>query len=175
MNQLKEYREVIAIIFAIFAMLLLGAIFSNSFTEERTFLELFFMFGALLFVFSMLIVFAILGFSSFVLYLAIILSSVMLLYGIEAVILVSVMTYFVWGLIFSIEILLVDNSVKSAIEWFQQRYDFKSFKIEYYTFYPMVYAFYILVELLPNIIHREKTKRFEPNKILEKMEDILKR
>lgn len=156
-------------------MLLLGAIFSNSFTEQRTFLELFFMFGALLFVFSMLIVFTLLGFSSFALYLAIFLSIVMLIYGIEAVILVAVMTYFVWGLMFSIEVLLVDNNVKSAIEWFQQRYDFKSFRIEYYAFYPMIYILYLLVELLPNIIHGEKTKRFEPNKILEKMQEVLKR
>ncbi len=174
MNQLKEYREIIVIIFAIFATILLGAIFSTSFTEQKTYLELFFILGSLLFVFSMLVIFAILGFSSFALYMAILISIVMLMYGIEGVMLVASMTYFVWGFIFSIEVLLVDNEVLSAVEWFKKRYDFKSFRLEYYSFYPMIYLLYVLIELLPNMMHGEKTKRFSPDKILAKMERVLR-
>ncbi|MEA3455981.1 MAG: hypothetical protein U9R26_05710 [Campylobacterota bacterium] len=173
MNQLREYRSIILIIFAIFAILLLGAYSSQTFTEQKSFLELFVLLGALLFVFSLLVVFAIIGFSSFALYLSIFLAAVIAMYGIEGAILVVSMTYLLWGLVFSIEVLLVDNDVRSATEWFKSRYTFESFKREYYAFYPMILILYILIELFPSFLHREELKRFSPSQVLQKMREIL--
>ncbi|MEA3418177.1 MAG: hypothetical protein U9Q90_02170 [Campylobacterota bacterium] len=174
MNQLKEYRSIILIIFAIFIILLVGAVFSTTFTEQKTYLELFMLLGGLLFVFSVLVVVTIIGFSSFAIYLSIFLAAVIAMYGIEGALLVIGMTYLIWGLIFSIELLLVDNGVESAIEWFGERYDFKSFKLEYYAFYPMMFALHLLIELIPNLLHRENLRRFSPTEVFEKMKEILK-
>ncbi|MEA3492609.1 MAG: hypothetical protein U9R27_11985 [Campylobacterota bacterium] len=173
MNRLKEYRDLIVIIFAIFTILLVGAIFSHSFTQQRTYMELFMLMGSLLFVFSALVLFAILGFSSFALYLTIFIAAVMVMYGIVGAILVIAITYLIWGFIFSIELLLVDNGVVSAIDWFKRRYDFQSFKWEYYAFYPLLLILYILIELFPNILHGEEMRRFSPKKVFEKMREIL--
>lgn len=173
MNQLREYRYFILIIFAIFGILLLGAFFSQTFTEQKTYLELFMLMGALLFIFSVLVVVAILGFSSFAIYLALFIAAAIAIYGIEGALLVIGMTYFIWGFIFSIEVLLVDNDVKSAIDWFKKRYTFESFKWEYYAFYPMMLILYVLIELFPSLLHREQFKRFSPRQVFEKMREIL--
>ncbi len=174
MNQLKEYRYLIVVIFAIFGILLIGAYFSQTFTEQKTYLELFMLFGALLFIFSVLVVVAILGFSSFAIYLSAFIAAVIAIYGIEGAVLVISMTYLLWGLVFSIEVLLVDNDVESAIDWFKSRYTFEIFKREYYAFYPMMYLLYVLIELFPSLMHREQLKRFSPQQVLEKMQEILK-
>ncbi len=173
MNQLREYRYFILTIFAIFAILIVGAIFSQTFTEQKTYLELFMLIGSLLFIFSVLVVVAILGFSSFALYLALFIAAAIAMYGIEGALLVIGMTYLIWGFIFSIELLLVDNDVKSAIDWFKKRYTFESFKWEYYAFYPMMLVLYVLIELFPSLLHREQLKRFSPRQVFEKMREIL--
>ena len=173
MNQLREYRYFILTIFAIFAILIVGAIFSQTFTEQKTYLELFMLIGSLLFIFSVLVVVAILGFSSFALYLALFIAAAIAMYGIEGALLVIGMTYLIWGFIFSIEVLLVDNDVKSAIDWFKKRYTFESFKWEYYAFYPMMLVLYVLIELFPSLLHREQFKRFSPRQVFEKMREIL--
>ncbi len=173
MNQLREYRYFILTIFAIFAILIVGAIFSQTFTEQKTYLELFMLMGSLLFIFSVLVVVAILGFSSFAIYLALFIAAAIAMYGIEGALLVIGMTYLIWGLIFSIELLLVDNDVKSAIDWFKKRYTFESFKWEYYAFYPMMLILYVLIELFPSLLHREQFKRFSPRQVFEKMREIL--
>ncbi|SFV61124.1 hypothetical protein MNB_SV-6-929 [hydrothermal vent metagenome] len=172
MEQLKEYRYIIVTIFAIFAILLVGAYYSDSFSQRLNYLELFTLLGSLLFVFSMLVVFAILGFESFAIYMAIFISVVMLMYGILGVILVASMTYLAWGVVFSIELLLVYHDVPSAIDWFRDRYDFDSFRVEYYAFYPMTILLYLLIELLPNVWNGEKIERFSPHQIFEKMRDL---
>ena len=173
MNQLREYRYFILTIFAIFAILIVGAFFSQTFTEQKTYLELFMLMGALLFIFSVLVVITILGFSSFALYLTLFIAAAIAMYGIEGALLVIGMTYLIWGFIFSIEVLLVDNDVKSAIEWFKKRYTFESFKWEYYAFYPMMLILYVLIELFPSLLHREQFKRFSPRQVFEKMRKIL--
>ena len=174
MNQLREYRYFILTIFAIFAILIVGAFFSQTFTEQKTYLELFMLMGALLFIFSVLVVITILGFSSFALYLTLFIAAAIAMYGIEGALLVIGMTYFIWGFIFSIEVLLVDNDVKSAIDWFKKRYTFESFKWEYYAFYPMILILYVLIELFPSLLHREQFKRFSPRQVFEKMREILR-
>ena len=171
---MKEYRSLALIVIGIFIITLVGAFFSTTFQEQKTYLELFFLFGALLFIFSILVIFAAIGFSSFSLYLAVFLAAVMGMYGIEGAFLVTGMTYFIWGSIFAMEVLLFYNHVKSAKEWFITRYTFKSFKNEYYTFYPMMGMLYILLEFIPHFLYREKLLKFSPSRVLKEMEEILK-
>ncbi len=171
---MREYRSLALTVIAIFIVTFVGAFFSPTFQEQKTYMELFFLFGALLFIFSILVIFASIGFSSFSLYLALFLAAVMGMYGVEGAFLVTGMTYFFWGSIFAMEILLLYNHVKSAKEWFIERYTFKSFKNEYYAFYPMLLIAYIFLELIPSILYRESFLKFHPSKILKEMEEILK-
>ena len=170
---MKEYRSLALTIIAIFIITLVGAYFSPTFSEQKTYLELFFLFGSLLFIFAVVVIFAAIGFSSFSLYLAIFLAAVMGMYGVEGALLVTGMTYLIWGSIFAMEVLLFYNGLKSAEEWFVERYTFKSFKNEYYAFYPMLMIAYFFLELIPSFLYRESFLRFEPSKVLQVMKDIL--
>jgi len=170
---MKEYRSLALTVLAIFIIILAGAYFSPTFNEQKNFLELFVLMGALLFIFSALVLFAAIGFSSFSLYLAIFLAAVMGMYGIEGALLVTGMTYLVWGSIFAMEVLLFYNGLKSAQEWFTERYTFKSFKNEYYAFYPMLFIAYLFLELIPSFLYRESFLKFKPSKVLEVMKEIL--
>ena len=171
---MKEYRSLALTIIAIFIVTLVGAFFSPTFQEQKTYLELFFLFGSLLFIFSVLVIFAAIGFHSFALFLTLFLTIVMLMYGVEGALLVTGMTYFLWGSIFAMEVLLFYNHVKSAKEWFIARYTFKTFKNEYYIFYPMIGMLYILLEFIPHFLYREKLLKFSPSRVLKEMEEILK-
>ncbi|HEC45746.1 MAG TPA: hypothetical protein ENI25_02885 [Epsilonproteobacteria bacterium] len=171
---MREYRTLALTVIAIFIVILVGAFFSPTFQEQKTYLELFFLFGALLFIFSILVIFAAIGFSSFSLYLSVFLAAVMGMYGVEGALLVTGMTYFFWGSIFAMEVLLFYNHVKSAKEWFIARYTFKTFKNEYYAFYPMLVIAYVFLELIPSIFYRESFLKFHPSKVLKVMEEILK-
>ncbi|OQX75419.1 MAG: hypothetical protein B6D54_05920 [Epsilonproteobacteria bacterium 4484_65] len=170
---MREYRTLALTVIAIFIVILVGAFFSPTFQEQKTYLELFFLFGALLFIFSILVIFAAIGFSSFSLYLSVFLAAVMGMYGVEGALLVTGMTYFFWGSIFAMEVLLFYNHVKSAKEWFIARYTFKTFKNEYYAFYPMMGMLYILLEFIPHFLYREKLLKFSPSRVLKEMEEIL--
>jgi len=52
-------------------------------------------------------------------------------------------------------VLLLYHRLKSAVEWFEARYTFKSFKYEYYIFYPMFWVAYLFLEFIPSIVYRE--------------------
>ncbi len=170
---MKEYRSLALIVIALFVITLVGAYFSPTFNEQKTFLELFILMGALLFIFSALVIFATIGFASFAIYLAIFIAAVMGMYGIEGAFLVTGLTYLVWGSIFSMEVLLFYNGLKSAQEWFEERYTFKSFKNEYYAFYPMLFIAYLFLELIPSFLYRESFLKFKPSKVLKRMEKFL--
>lgn len=170
---MREYRSLTLTVIAIFIITLVGAYFSPTFSEQKTYLELFFLFGSLLFIFAVVVIFAAIGFSSFSLYLAVFLAAVMGMYGVEGALLVTGMTYLIWGSIFAMEVLLFYNGLKSAEEWFVERYTFKSFKNEYYAFYPMLMIAYFFLELIPSFLYRESFLKFSPSKVLEVMEDIL--
>ena len=170
---MREYRSLALIILAIFTITLLGAYFSPTFQEQRGWLELFFLMGSLLFIFSALVVFATIGFGSFAIYAAIFIAAVMGIYGITGALLVVGMTYFIWGSIFSMEVLLAYNGLVSAQEWFKARYTFKSFKLEYTVFYPMLFIAYIFLEIIPSIFYRESFLKFTPSKVLRAMEKLL--
>ena len=96
------------------------------------------------------------------------------MYGVEGTLLVTGLTYLIWGSIFAMEVLLFYNGLKSAEEWFVERYTFKSFKNEYYAFYPMLMIAYFFLEFIPSFLYRESFLKFSPSKVLEVMEDILK-
>lgn len=171
---MKAYGSLFLSIIAIFLLLAAGAYFSNTFEEQRTFLELFFLAGALLFVFSILVIFSAIGFKSFALFLTLFATIVFVVFGIEGTLLVVGMTYFFWGSIFAMEVLLFYNGVVSAQKWFEERYTFKSFKNEYYAFYPMMLMLYLLLEWVPHFFYRERLLKFSPSRVLEVMKDILK-
>ncbi len=170
----QENKELIALIGAILALLLAGAFFSPSFSQKIGFLQLFFMTLGMLFVTATLIVFAILGFRSFAFFMAAFLGVVLLLDGVWGAVLVVGLSYLAWGFVFALEVLLVDNGVESAVRWFQKRYDFRSFRIEYYAFYPMILLFHLLLERIPSLFLREKIVDFNPSRVLEKMQEVLR-
>jgi len=170
---MREYHLLALNILVIFIIILAGAYFSPTFYEQKNFLELFVLLGSVLFIFSALVVFVTIGFGSFTIYLALFLAAVMGIYGIEGALLITFMIYIVWGSIFAMEVLLFYNGLKSAKEWFEQRYTYKTFKNEYYAFYPMLFITYIFLEFIPSIIYKEEFLRFKPSNVLETMEDIL--
>ena len=171
---MKEYGSMILSTIVIFTILLAGAYFSPTFEEQYTFLQLFFLLGSLLFIFSVLVVFAAVGFKSFALFLALFTSIVLVAFGIESALLVVGVTYFLWGSIFAMEVLLFYNGVVSAQKWFEDRYTYKSFKKEYTAFYPLMFMLYLLLEWIPHFFYREKLLKFVPHKVLEVMKDVLK-
>ncbi len=170
---MHEYRSLALIIIAIFVITLAGAYFSPTFSEQKSFLELFMMFGAVLFIISLLIVFATIGLRSFILYMALFLAIIMQMYGVEGAALFVGLTYFVWGSIFAMEVLLFYHGLKNAREWFEQRYTYKSFKMEYKAFYPMLWVASVFLEWIPSLLYRESFMKFYPAEVLKDMEKIL--
>ena len=171
---MKEYGYLFLTIVALFGIILAGAIFSPTFEEQKSFLELFYLSGALLFIFSALVIFATIGFGSFAIYGAIFLAAVMGMYGVEGALLVTGMTYFVWGSIFAMQVLLFYHHLKTATEWFKSRYTFKSFYYEYRIFYPMLWVAYFFLEFVPSIIYREDFLKFVPSRVVGEMRELLK-
>lgn len=171
---MSEYRSLALTIIAIFIITLMAAYFSPSFAEQKSYLELFLLLGSLLFIFSVVVVFATLGFHSFALFLSLFLAAVIALYGVSGALLVTAVTYLLWGSIFAMEVLLFYNGSQSAKEWFVSRYDFKTFRMEYFAFYPMMAMLYMLLEFIPYLFSKEKLVKFTPSKVLKEMEMLLK-
>jgi len=169
----SEYRSLALIIIAIFTITLLAAYFSPSFAEQKTYLELFILFGSLLFIFALVVIFATLGFHSFALFLSLFLAAVIVMSGVLGALLITAIIYFLWGSIFAMEVLLFHNGSESAKEWFVSHYDFKTFKMEYYAFYPLMGMLYILLEFIPYLFSKEKLLKFTPSKVLKEMEMLL--
>ena len=170
---MQEYRSLALTVIAIFIITLIGAYFSPSFTEQQSYLQLFMLFGSLLFIFAVIVIFASLGFHSFALYLSLFLAVVTAMFGVLGAVIVVLHTYLAWGSMFAMEVLLYDSGAKSAKEWFVSRYKFKEFKAEYYAFYPMLGFIYILLEMLPSILSRESMIDFSPSRVLKEMEALL--
>ena len=170
---MKEYGYLLLTIIAIFGIILAGAYFSPSFEEQKGWLELFYLSGALLFIFSALIIFATIGFGSFAIYGAIFLAAVMGMYGVEGAVMVVALTYISWGSVFAMQVLLFYNGLKSAREWFEKRYTYRSFRYEYILFYPMFFVGYFFLELIPSLLYREDFLKFTPSRVLHAMKEIL--
>ena len=131
-------------------------------------------FGSLLFIFSVVAIFASLGFHAFSLYMSIFLAIIIAMFGVLGAVIVVLITYIAWGSVFAMEVLLFDAGAKSAKEWFLSRYTFKTFKTEFYAFYPMIGVVYILLEIIPSLLSRESVIDFSPSRVLKEMETLLK-
>lgn len=170
---MQEYRSLVLTILAIFLVTLIAAYFSPTFTEQQTYLGLFMSFGALLFIFSIVTIFASLGFHTFSLYMSIVIAIIIVMFGVVGALIVVLITYISWGSMFAMEVLLFDAGATSAKEWFLTRYKFKEFKAEYYAFYPMIGFIYLLLEIIPNVLSRESVIDFSPSRVLKEMEELL--
>jgi hypothetical protein len=172
-KMMQEYRSLVLTIIAIFIITLLGAYFSPSFAEQQSYLELFILFGSLLFIFAMVAIFASLGFHAFALYMSLFIAVVIAMFGVLGAVIVVLITYITWGSVFAMEVLLFDSGAQSAKEWFVSRYKFKAFKAEFYAFYPMIGFIYLLLEIIPNVLSRESVIDFSPSRVLKEMEELL--
>ena len=171
---MHEYRSLALTVIALFVITFMAAYFSTSFTQQQSYLELFTLLGSLLFIFSVVVIFAILGFYSFALFLSLFLAIIITVFGVLSAFIITAITYFLWGSIFAMELLLFYNGSESAKEWFMARYDFKTFKLEYYAFYPMMYLLYVLLEFIPYLFSKEQLVKFAPSEVLKEMETLLK-
>lgn len=170
---MKDFIYLVITSLSIFMIIFFGIIFGDTFSEKATFLELFILYGNLLFIISFLIVIAYFGFKYFSIFMAIVFSAILLLSGPFVAFLVAIITYIIWGMMFAIQALLFNYDVKSAKEWFSLRYTKKSFRREYLWFYPLLWIFYILLEIIPNIIYKDKFVNFKPSEMLKKMNTFL--
>ena len=91
---MSEYRSLALTVIAVFIITLMAAYFSTSFSEQQSYLELFILLGSLLFIFSVVVIFAVLGFHSFALFLSIFLAVIIFAFGVLGAILVTAITYF---------------------------------------------------------------------------------
>lgn len=172
---MKDFIYLVLTAFSIFLIIFLGIIFGETFSQKATFLELFIIYGSILFIVSLLIVIAYFSFKYFAIFLAIVFSSIISLFGIKSALIAALLTYTIWGMMFAIQVLLFSQDVPSAKEWFNSRYTKKSFKHEYLWFYPLVWIFYVLLEIIPHIIYKDKLANFNPSEILKKMNNFLKK
>ncbi len=170
---MKQNGSLAFVILAIFILLGAGAYFSPSYTQQMAYANGFVLAGALLFITSVVIIVAALGFHTFSLYIAVLASMAIASFGIYGGFLVLLLTYITWGFAFGIELLLVHNNTQTAIEWFKKYYTYESFKREYYIFYPMLWILYFLLDVMPHFFYRDKITEFKPGSVLVKMRDIL--
>ncbi len=172
---MKDFIYLVITALSIFLIIFFGIIFGNTFSDKATFLELFILYGNLLFIISLLIVVAYFGFKYFSIFLAIVFAAVLSLSGLQSAFLAAILTYVIWGMMFAIQALLFSQDIQSAKEWFAVRYTKKSFRREYLRFYPLLWFFYILLEIIPDIIYKDKLVAFKPSDILKKMNIFLKK
>ncbi len=170
---MKEMRSLGLIIAAIFGLLALGAFFSPTYTEQMSYAQWFLFAGGLLFIASVVILVAALGFHTFALYLSVLMAMAITAFGLYGGVLVVILTYLSWGFVFALQLLLVHHQVSTAIDWFVARYTYRTFRAEYRIFYPMLWLFYLLLDVIPSWVSREHLIRFNPEKVLTKMAEIL--
>ncbi|MDD3775374.1 MAG: hypothetical protein PHV08_05395 [Sulfurovaceae bacterium] len=172
---MKEYLWLALIIVLIFVLILAGAVFSPSFSEQMSYLELFITMGSLLFVFSVLVVAATLGFSSFAIFMTLMATIIIVIFGVEAALLLVGIVYCMWGFIFAMQLLLFEHGTEAAKEWFVSRYTHRSFLMEYRFFYPLLGMVYLLLEYLPHFIYKDNISTFRPADIAARIDSMLKR
>ena len=170
----RDHWIFIATVVGVFFLLLAGAWSSPDFSEQQSYIEALAMFASLLFVFSVVVVVAALGFRSFALFMAVFVAMAVSLYGYRAGVMVVGMSYLVWGLVFAIQLLLVHHRVEGALRWFRERYTFQSFGYEYKAFYPMIWIFYFFFEYLPSRLGSDKHIDFDPSEVYEMMKKELR-
>ncbi len=87
----------------------------------------------------------------------------------------SILTYICWGFVFAVQALLLLHGRPEAVEWLRGRYTLKSFRREMTAFMPMIYLFYILLEIIPGLIGLEDAViKFSPTDLRRRAEEVLK-
>lgn len=90
-----------------------------------------------------------------------------------AIIIASALTYICWGFVFAVQALLLLNDVESAKEWFKKRYSIKSFRREFIAFFPMMQLFYILLEVIPHYLLKDRVAEFDTDAIWKKACELM--
>jgi len=165
----RDFLLLLSSVLASVLLLLAGAWSSPTFTQRESFMEALSMFLSLLFVFSVVVVVAYMGFRAFSIFLSLFVAMAISIYGVEAGLIVIAMTYLLWGFVFAIELLLVYHGVEAAHRWFMQHYTAASFRAEYRVFYPMIWIFYFLWDYLPQLFDRVGVDSFNPSEVFEKL------
>ena len=165
----RDFNILLALSITIVAILFLGIYTSPTYAQKQQLFNSFIYFIAVVFIASVTLVILWHGFKEFSVMLAIILGAIISLFGIAAGFKAIFATYIIWGFVFTIELLLAHNGVQSAINWFKKHYKTNSFKIEYKIFYPMMLVMYVLLEIIPGIIYKEKILDFKPKELYEAM------
>ena len=158
----KDFTALLGLSFLIVIILILGIYTSPTYTQQQNFYNSLIYFLATLFIASITLIVLWQGFKFFSVMLAIIFAAIISILGIWGGVAAVFLTYITWGFVFTIELLLAHNGVKSAIKWFKKHYNKKSFKIEYKVFYPMLIVMHILLETIPSIIYKEAILDFNP-------------
>jgi hypothetical protein len=171
---MREYRSLALIILATFGLLALGARFSPTYTQQMSYAQAIVFGGSVLFIASVVILVAAIGFRTFALYLAVLMGLAVAAFGPIGGVWVLGLTYLSWGFVFAMQLLLVLNDVPSAIAWFRRHYTFRTFRVEYTFFYPMLWVMYLLLEVIPRLLYRDRLLYLHPNEILDKMEHLLR-
>ncbi len=170
---MSSYRSLALVIASIFLLLGIGAYFSPSYTAQMTYAQGFLLAGALLFIASVVVVVAAVGFHHFALYLGVLASMAIASMGLYAGFLVLALTYVVWGFVFGLELLLAFHQAPTAIAWFKTHYTYRVFYGEYRLFYPIIWCLYFLLEVVPRLVTRDRPVAFEPHKVITMMREIL--
>jgi hypothetical protein len=170
---MKPFYLLMMIIVAILALLGVGAFISPAYTQQVGYAEAFFFAGGLWFIASVVIVVSAVGFRTFAFYLGILATMAIAAFGLYGGFLVLVLTYVSWGFVFALQLLLVHHQVPTAVDWFRDRYTYKSFYAEYRVFYPMLCLLFFFLDVIPRRIFRDHMIEFDPPQILRVMKKIL--
>ncbi len=165
----KDFNLLAGLSIGIILILFAGVYTSPTYSQKTAILNSIIYFLATVFIASVTLIILWHGFKEFSVMLAIILAMIISLLGIKAGLIAVFATYIIWGFVFSIELLLAHNGVKSAIAWFKKHYKVKSFQIEFKIFYPMLMVMHILLEIIPGIIYREAILDFKPKELYKAM------
>lgn len=88
----------------------------------------------------------------------------------------GILTYICWGFVFAIQGLLLLHGRPEAVAWLKRFYRFKTFMIELYIFFPMLWLFHFLLEVIPRLIGLEDAViRFSISDLIERAHDALEK
>lgn len=88
----------------------------------------------------------------------------------------SILTYICWGFVFAIQGLLLLHGRPEAVMWLKKRYSFKVFMRELVVFFPMLFLFHFLLEIIPGLIGLDDAViRFSVSDLIERAEDALEK
>ncbi len=78
----------------------------------------------------------------------------------------GILTYLTWGFVVAFESVLVMAGSEFAKSWVKKRYTLKFFMFEIYLFFPLVFALYLVLEVLPALFTGHKPIKFDVAKAI---------